>query len=133
MQRTPAPPAQLRGHTSTIIGLDWSPTEPILASCGWDGTMRLWSVETGACLCMLHAPGPYEGMNPAGVTGMSDAQKTALKALGAIAEIATIVEPLAHAAAQHQGILPGCVSPPASILPPGTRQMRRRLRVTATT
>ncbi|MDQ2995838.1 MAG: hypothetical protein M3R61_02100 [Chloroflexota bacterium] len=76
----------LRGHTSTIVGLDWSPTEPILASCGWDGTIRLWDVETGVCLYTLRAPGPYAGMNIANATGISDAQKTALKALGAVVE-----------------------------------------------
>jgi WD40 repeat protein len=76
----------LRGHTSTIIGLDFSPTEAILASSAWDGTIRLWDVATGACLRNLCAPRPYDGMNIAGVTGISDAQKAALKALGAVAE-----------------------------------------------
>jgi hypothetical protein len=37
----------------------------------------VWEVETGTCLYTLHTPGPYEGMNIAGVTGISDAQKAA--------------------------------------------------------
>ena len=74
----------LQGHTSTIVGLHFSPAESILASSGWDGTTRVWDVETGACLYTLRAPGPYAGMNIAGVTGISDAQKASLRALGAV-------------------------------------------------
>lgn len=74
----------LSGHTKPIISFDFSPTEPILASAGWDGTIRLWNTETGACLQTLRAPGPYAGMNITGVTGISEAQKVALQALGAV-------------------------------------------------
>jgi hypothetical protein len=42
------------------------------------------AVATGACLHILHAPGPYAGLNIASVTGISDAQKAALKALEAV-------------------------------------------------
>ena len=76
----------LRGHSDTIYGLDWSPHEPILASSAWDGTVRLWDVETGACVQTLELPGPYAGMNITGATGISDAQRAALKALGAVGE-----------------------------------------------
>jgi hypothetical protein len=38
----------------------------------------------GVCLYTLRAPRPYEGMNIAGVTGISEAQKVALRALGAV-------------------------------------------------
>jgi WD40 repeat protein/DNA-binding SARP family transcriptional activator len=74
----------LQGHTSTIVGLQWSPTEAILASSGWDGTIRVWDVKTGACLHILRAPGPYARMNIAGVTGISDAEKMSLRTLGAV-------------------------------------------------
>jgi len=33
----------------------------------------VWDVETGACLHTLRAPGPYAGMNIAGVMGMTEA------------------------------------------------------------
>lgn len=75
----------LRGHTSTIIGLDFSPAEPILASCGWDGTIRVWELETGRCRRSLRVPGPYAGMRIAGATGITAAQRAALVALGAVA------------------------------------------------
>ncbi len=76
----------LRGHTGGSSSIAFSPTQPILASSAWDGTIRLWNVETGACLHTLHAPGPYAGMNIAGVTGISESQKAALRALGAVGE-----------------------------------------------
>ena len=40
------------------LGLDLSPTEPILASCGNDGTIRLWDADSGACLQILRAARP---------------------------------------------------------------------------
>lgn len=73
----------LSGHTNPILSLDFSPCEPLLASTGWDGAIRLWITETGVCLQTLRAPGPSAGMNTTGVTGITEAQKTALKALGA--------------------------------------------------
>ena len=74
----------LRGHSGMIYGLDWSLSEPILASSAWDGTIRLWNVESGACVEILQPPGPYAGMNIAGATGISDAQRAALQTLGAV-------------------------------------------------
>ncbi len=46
--------------------------------------LRRQSVETGECLQTFKILGPYEGMNIAGVTGLSDAQKSTLKKLGAV-------------------------------------------------
>ena len=73
----------LRGHRGFIFGLEWSPREPVLASSSLDGTVRLWNVDTGVCEQILQPPGPYAGMNIAGATGISDAQRAALLALGA--------------------------------------------------
>ncbi len=74
------------GHTHTIEALTFSPDGQLLASAGQDETIRLWDVTTGICLQTLRAPGPYAGMNITGVTGISAAQKAALKALGAVEE-----------------------------------------------
>ena len=74
----------LHGHSRTIYGLDWSPSEAILASSSWDGTIRLWDADTGACVQTLAPPGPYAGMNITGATGMSDTQRAALQVLGAV-------------------------------------------------
>jgi WD40 repeat protein len=73
----------LRGHTTAVLSLDFHPTQPLLASSSWNGAIRLWDTQTGDLLNTLSAPGPYAGMNITGVTGISEAQKAALRALGA--------------------------------------------------
>ena len=55
-----------------------------LASGSEDGTIKLWDVKSGECLITLKADRPYEGMNITGVTGLTEAQKETLKALGAV-------------------------------------------------
>ena len=56
----------------------------ILASCGYDQTVRLWEVQTGECLKTLRPDRPYERMNITAVTGLTEAQIATLKALGAV-------------------------------------------------
>lgn len=82
----------LEGHTNfvTCVALS-SPCktkgaiqQPMLASCSLDETIRLWDVESGNCLQVLRPQRLYEGMNITGVTGLTEAQKATLKALGAI-------------------------------------------------
>jgi WD40 repeat protein/DNA-binding MarR family transcriptional regulator len=75
----------LQGHQSRVYSVCWSPSGGMLASSSSDGTIRLWDGQTGDCLKTLRIDRPYEGMNIAGVTGMTEAQKASLKALGAIA------------------------------------------------
>lgn len=74
------------GHTHTVEMLRFSTDGQLLASASHDETIRLWDVRSGTCLQTLRAPGPYEGMNITGVTGISAAQKAALQALGAVEE-----------------------------------------------
>jgi WD40 repeat protein len=38
---------RLEGHTGPVRGLAFAPTEPLLASCGEDGTVRLWQRTDG--------------------------------------------------------------------------------------
>jgi WD40 repeat protein len=52
-----------------------------------DETIKLWHVDSGECLKTLRPDRPYEGMNITGVTGISEAQKSALKALGAVEDM----------------------------------------------
>jgi WD40 repeat protein len=59
----------------------------IVASGSRDGTIRFWNVQTGECMKILRLDRPYERMNITGVTGLTTAQKTALKALGAIDDL----------------------------------------------
>ncbi|MEH2381690.1 MAG: NB-ARC domain-containing protein [Nostoc sp.] len=61
-----------------------NPTEPYtVASGSQNGTIQIWDAQTGECLKTLHPTRPYEGTNITGVTGITTAQKEALKALGA--------------------------------------------------
>jgi WD40 repeat protein/DNA-binding SARP family transcriptional activator len=74
----------LSGHTATITSIAFSADGEILASSSDDETIKLWDVRTGACLRTMYVEGPYAGMNITGVTGITEAQKAALKALGAV-------------------------------------------------
>ncbi len=74
----------MEGHTQTVRMVKFSPDDQTLASCSGDETIKLWNVQTGACLKTLRIPGPYQGMNIRGVTGITEAQRSALKALGAV-------------------------------------------------
>jgi predicted ATPase/WD40 repeat protein/DNA-binding SARP family transcriptional activator len=84
--QTDEAPYVLRGHIGLVRLLAFSPTAPLLVSYSTDYTLRLWDLETNSCRQVLRAPGPYAGMNITGVTGISEAQQAALKALGAVDE-----------------------------------------------
>ena len=74
----------LVGHTADVTSTIFLPDGDRIISSGYDGTLRLWDVQTGACLQIARTSRPYEGMNITGVTGISEAQREALKALGAV-------------------------------------------------
>ncbi len=74
----------LEGHSNWIYSLAYSPDGQALVSSSADETIKVWDVQTGACLATWQVPGPYAGMNINGVTGITEAQRSALKALGAV-------------------------------------------------
>jgi WD40 repeat protein len=74
----------LAGHTNWIWSVAFSPDGSLLASGSADATVKLWDVQTGECLKTLQPERPYERMNITGATGLTEAQKAALKTLGAI-------------------------------------------------
>jgi WD40 repeat protein len=74
----------LRGHEGFVNSAAFHPDGKRLASGSRDGTIRLWHIETGECLSVLRPPRLYEGMNIAGVRGLTDQQRQMLLALGAV-------------------------------------------------
>ncbi|MBP5975789.1 pentapeptide repeat-containing protein [Brasilonema sp. CT11] len=74
----------LLGHSKLVWSLAFSPQGKILASSSEDETIKLWDVKTGECLKTLRSPRPYENMNISGVIGLTEAEKFAMKYLGAI-------------------------------------------------
>jgi WD40 repeat protein len=49
-----------------------------------DGTTKIWDVQAGECTKTLRRDRPYVGMNFTAATGLTEAQKATLRALGAI-------------------------------------------------
>jgi WD40 repeat protein/transcriptional regulator with XRE-family HTH domain len=67
-----------------VWSVAFSPDNRLLASGDDDGTLAIWEIETGTCLQLLRSDRPYERMNIYGLKGITEAQKTSLKALGAV-------------------------------------------------
>jgi len=74
----------LRGHTDKVWSVAFSSDGQTLVSGSQDETVKIWNLKTGECLKTLRADRPYEGMNITRVTGLTEAQKAMLKALGAV-------------------------------------------------
>jgi WD40 repeat protein len=73
----------LHGHSKRVCSVAFSSDGKTLASGSGDETIKLWDVKTGECLKTLRDR-PYEGMNITGVTGLTEAEKATIKALGAV-------------------------------------------------
>jgi WD40 repeat protein len=73
-----------QGHDRRVWSVTFAPDGKTLASSSEDETIRLWNTETGDCAGILRSPRPYEAMNIAGVTGLTAAQLSTLKTLGAV-------------------------------------------------
>ncbi len=74
----------LQGHTNWVSAVAFSPDGQTLASGSIDETIQLWEIKTAEVVKTLRAERPYEGMNITQVTGLTEAQKATLKALGAV-------------------------------------------------
>jgi WD40 repeat protein len=78
--------AILRGHSETVYKVAFTPDGTAVVSSSFDGTIKFWDSQSGECVNTVTVEGPYAGMNISGVTGITAAQQSALKALGAVEE-----------------------------------------------
>ncbi len=67
-----------------IHSLSVSPDGATLASGRDDGIIQLWDMQHAAPIGTLRIDRPYERMDIAGVAGITEAQRAALRALGAV-------------------------------------------------
>jgi WD40 repeat protein len=74
----------LQGHTHLVSSVRFCHQGKFIISGSQDQTVRLWDVKTGECVKLLRATRLYEGMNITQAIGLTDAQKSTLKALGAV-------------------------------------------------
>jgi WD40 repeat protein/transcriptional regulator with XRE-family HTH domain len=76
--------ATLPGDTGVVWGVALSRDGQLVASGGDDGTLKLWEAESGAFLGALRSDHRYERLDITGLTGVTEAQRAALLALGAL-------------------------------------------------
>jgi WD40 repeat protein len=73
-----------QAHQGTVQALRRSPDGAKLASCGDDGAIMLWDLASGEHLQTLRRDRPYERMDITDLTGLTEAQRKSLLALGAV-------------------------------------------------
>ena len=74
----------LHGHEARPISVTFASDGGSLASVGQDQTMRLWDSKTGEVKHVLRAERPYEGVRVRNLRGLTEAERKALRALGAL-------------------------------------------------
>ncbi|MBX3053499.1 MAG: PD40 domain-containing protein [Caldilineaceae bacterium] len=67
-----------------VESLAFSPDSRQLYTGNLEGDVEVWDATNGALLRRMQPPGPYAGMNIRGATGISEAQRASLLALGAV-------------------------------------------------
>lgn len=76
----------LQGHQHWVSSLSLSPDAQTLLTSSWDETIKCWKIATGDCW-HLRVSRPCENMIISGAIGLTEAEMTTLKALGAIESV----------------------------------------------
>ncbi len=74
----------LQEHTHLVSSVAFCQEGKFIISGSQDQTVRVWDIKMGECVRLLRATRLYEGMNITNATGLTEAQKTTFKALGAV-------------------------------------------------
>jgi WD40 repeat protein len=77
-----------KAHQGAVQSLKSSPDGRRLASCGDDGVINVWDLQSGDLLQTLQRDRPYERLDITGIRGLTQTQKATLRALGAIEDAA---------------------------------------------
>jgi len=78
------PLARVQAHEAWARAVRVSPDGKTVASCGEDGVIQLWDMQSHQHLATLRADRPYERLDISNTSGLTNAQKAALRALGAV-------------------------------------------------
>jgi WD40 repeat protein len=70
--------------TDSARSIAYNSNTQLLATVSQDESLQIWNIAAGECIKILKSVRPYEQMNITDVTGLTDAQKSTLKVLGAI-------------------------------------------------
>jgi WD40 repeat protein len=76
--------ATVQAHEAWARAVRISPDGQTVASCGQDGVIRLWDMYSHQHLATLRADRPYERLDISHIRGLTQAQRAALQALGAV-------------------------------------------------
>ncbi|MBD2413878.1 hypothetical protein FACHB389_27170 [Nostoc calcicola FACHB-389] len=76
--------ATLKNHQNWVWSLSLSQGDRTLLSCSQDETINCWDIATAQCWTTLRPARPYEGTIITEVKGLTEAEISTLKALGAV-------------------------------------------------
>jgi WD40 repeat protein/transcriptional regulator with XRE-family HTH domain len=74
----------MQDSIGSVLGVSLSRSGELVASGGDDGWVRLWDARSGECMRALRSDRHYQRLDITDLTGVTNAQRTALLALGAI-------------------------------------------------